>query len=339
MSFSLYICALAITDTMALLIGRKENFNCNLVISSLFVTMKPLYSFRLICTSLSTCSFIFTGCRHLIILQHLQNPPGPFLYCKIWITGTWTSSLCSTLFILSMTFDRFYSIIRPHKAASFNTVKRAKITIVFIVLFSIIFNIPHLFITLQIGKQCVPFGNAMKSISGQAYYWVSLIINFFLPFVLLLIMNNVIIHTLRKRSTSNITRYESQDQGHGQTPKMKVSEKQIYITLLLVTFGFLILNAPGYAFFVYVMYADFRTSAYTFASYFLFNNAARQAYYTNYGINFFFYVITGKKFRSDLVKLFKCKSVKSTDLSVLSSSDTITKLSTVPSHVELKFSK
>ena len=33
-----------------------------------------------------------------------------------------------------MTFERFYSIIRPHKAASFNTVKRTKITILIIVI-------------------------------------------------------------------------------------------------------------------------------------------------------------------------------------------------------------
>ena len=32
-------------------------------------------------------------------------------------------------------------------------------------------------------------------------------------------------------------------------------------------------------------------------------------YYTNYGINFFFYVISGKKFRSDLVQLFLKKSL------------------------------
>ena len=30
--------------------------------------------------------------------------------------------------ILNMTFERFYGIIKPHKAVSFNTVKRAKIT-------------------------------------------------------------------------------------------------------------------------------------------------------------------------------------------------------------------
>ena len=98
-----------------------------------------------------------------------------------------------------MTFERFYSIIRPHKAASFNTVKRAKIFVTCIVCVSIVFNIPHLFTTKQVGKSCVPFGNAIVYITGQLYCWLSLTVNFFLPFLLLLIMNNIIIKTLRKR--------------------------------------------------------------------------------------------------------------------------------------------
>ena len=83
---------------------------------------------------------------------------------------------------------------------------------------------------------------------------VSTVISFFLPFVLLLIMNSVIIHTLRKRS--KLTRSDTVHQGHGQgqndgeSPKSKTSETQIYVILLLITFGFLILTTPNYAMFL-----------------------------------------------------------------------------------------
>ena len=140
-----------------------------------------------------------------------------------------------------MTFERFYSIIRPQKAASFNTVKRAKITILCIVILSIIYNIPHLFVTLPEGRACVPFGNAIQTDVGLFYYWFSLIINFALPFILLLIMNCVIIHTIRTRSNLIITR--SAEDGQASS-RIKHSEMQIYIILLLVTFGFLILMTP-----------------------------------------------------------------------------------------------
>ena len=44
----------------------------------------------------------------------------------------------------------------------------------------------------------------------------------------------------------------------------------------------------------------------TFAGYYLFGEISSKAYYTNYGINFFFYVISGQKFRTDLVRLVTC---------------------------------
>ena len=126
--------------------------------------------------------------------------PSQYWFCTLNNTILWMTTLCSTLFILSMTFDRFYGIIKPHKAAAFNTMKRTRITITSIVIFSILFNVPHLFISIAEGRQCVPFAKGMDLFVGQLYYWLSFIINFALPFVLLLVMNSVIINTVRKKS-------------------------------------------------------------------------------------------------------------------------------------------
>ena len=230
--------------------------------------------------------------------------PSKFWYCDIWILISWASSLCSTLFILNMTFERFYSIIRPHKATSFNTFKRAKITILYIVCISTSFNIPHLFMTLRNDVSCIPFGMGGVYVSVKVYYWFSLILNFFLPIVLLLIMNCVIIRTLRSRSVDQ--KLQRQGRNEGQTSKMKNTERQIFITLLLVTFGFLVLNAPAYSFFVYTQVYDFHKSPKSYAVYNLFIEIASKSYYTNYGINFFFYVMSGRKFRADLVRLVTC---------------------------------
>ena len=124
-------------------------------------------------------------------------------------------------------------------------------------------------------------------------------------------MNSVIIHTLRKRSRSNITRSDTVNQGQGQSHhegeshKGKNSETQIYIILLLITFGFLILTTPNYAMFLYAILYDFEQSPEAFAGYHLFYNVLRQTYYTNHAINFYLYVISGQKFRADLIALFK----------------------------------
>ena len=47
-----------------------------------------------------------------------------------------SSIQCSTYFIVAMTFERFYSIVRPQKAVSFSTVKKARTIIIFIIVFS-----------------------------------------------------------------------------------------------------------------------------------------------------------------------------------------------------------
>ena len=173
-------------------------------------------------------------------------------YCHLGNGILLASTMASTLFIIFMTFERFYSILRPHKAASFNTIKRAKITIVCAVLFSYAYNFPHFILTKQVGNQWIPYGSAMKYTLGQFYYWFSTVLSFFLPCVLLLIMNSFIIHTLRKRSRSNLTRSDTQSQGQsqngqGHSSRIKNSEYQIFTSLLFITFAFLILNTPPYA--------------------------------------------------------------------------------------------
>ena len=256
-------------------------------------------------------------------------PTNPVLYCNMTIPMFFTATLCSTLLVLSMTFDRFYSIIRPHKAASFNTIKRAKITIFCIYLFSISFNIPHWFTTFNIGWLCLPFGNklVMSKSYSQFYYWASFVLQFAFPFVSLLIMNSVIIHTLRNR-TKIVKSEEGHNKGQGQSTKMKNSEKQVFAILLLVTFGFLILATPMYVFFLLNLIVDFSVSPKRFAVHHLFSGVAQKLHFTNHGINFFFYVISGQKFRTDLIKLFKREDASSYQTGTLFSvsNDTSNKL-------------
>ena len=236
-------------------------------------------------------------------------PPNQYWHCTLIFFFMLTSTMCSTFFIMSMTFERFYSIIRPHKAASFNTVKRAKNTIVGIVVLCLLYNSPHFVVSIHHGRRCVPYGKAVPFV--QVYYWFSFSLSFIIPFISLLSMNTVIIHTLRKRSQSTLTMSDTQGQvhniRHGQTVKIKNSESQIYIMLLVVTFGFLILITPGYLIVLYVLVVDYTKTPQLYAGYYFFYHFGSKLYYTNSGINFYLYVISGQKFRSDLVNLFRCK--------------------------------
>ena len=158
-----------------------------------------------------------------------------FMFCAVGTTVLYVSTQSSSWFIISMTFERFYSIIRPHKAASVNTVKKAKIIIVSILFLSTICSIPMLFLTTPDGNICVVYVRGMDHLAAKMYYWADQVVGFIFPFIALLTMNTVIIHTLRKRSTLLLTRSETLDEGQGQnqghSSKMKSSEKQIIINV------------------------------------------------------------------------------------------------------------
>ena len=254
-------------------------------------------------------SFITLGLGSYLnsVQKGIDFPPNQHWFCAIVTTILWTAALSSTLFILNMTFDRFYSIIRPHKAASFNTVRRAKITIAFVIIISVLFNIPYLYAITYVGRNCL----ADQSETWKAFYhWLNYVTQFAIPFVSLLSMNSVIIHILRNRSRfmkkPNLRSDESQ--GQGQSSKMKTSEKQTYAILLLVAFSFFILITPLYVCLLYIAFVDFTKSPKFYAKFYLIFNTAHKMFYTNNGINFFLCVISGRKFRNEVLQLFKCKN-------------------------------
>ena len=169
------------------------------------------------------------------------------------------------------------------------------------VTFAFLFNLPNLFYSKDNGSSC--HYNILLPLF-DVYYWLNFIFTFLLPFIFLLSMNVVIIHTLRKRSSKNIRMFRNQGHNEGQALRIKNTERQIYITLLLVTFGFLVLTTPSKIMPLYVQAFGYGEAPEMFAIFYLFYQLSHKALYTNNGINFFLYIISGQKFRADLIKLF-----------------------------------
>ncbi len=239
--------------------------------------------------------------------------PDRYWFCAIAVPILFMGFLCGAFLILAMTFARFYSIIRPLRAAAFNTTRRAKITIASIVAASCIYNIPHFFTTSE-GTSCLPYGN-FKHIPYtivQFYYWFSFVSNVCFPFVSLLVMNTVIIKTIRNRF-----RTDSNDANENQT---KNADKQMIRILLLVTFSYLALTTPGYVMFLLATYVNFQASPKLFSDFILLYSVVQKLHFTNNGINFFLYVISGKKFRNDLFDLFTKRKLETSNSSSITTS-------------------
>ena len=84
---------------------------------------------------------------------------------------------------------------------------------------------------------------------------------------------------------------------------MKNTENQLTIMLLLVTTLFLILMIPTYIRFLYTTFVGTETPV-KYANMMFFYHVSHKLYFTNNGINFFLYCISGQKFRDDLKELF-----------------------------------
>ena len=252
------------------------------------------------------CIFILALSRFLNLVHGVEMPPNQYRYCTLLVMFVYASVQCSTYFIVAMSFERFYSIIRPHKAASFNTVKKARIIIMSIIVFSFSYYSPYLFIGANDGRNCIPNRFASDNVYGKLYFWTSEIVDFILPFLSLVKMNSVITHTLRQRSKLNFMRSEEQGKNDDRNSKNRNSEKQVYSILFLVTFGYFILTFPGKALRFYLTFYKGHSAKY-YAGLHLLDQAGGKLYYTNHGINFFLYVMSGQKFRTDLKNMFLSK--------------------------------
>ena len=237
----------------------------------------------------------------------VKMPPNQRWYCRIQQLTLYSSFMWSCYILITMTFERFYSIIRPHKAALLNTVKKARIIIICVFMFGFLYSIPYLFITDNSGKLCVPNRFASDNGFGELYYWLTEILIFIFPCLSLLTMNSVIIHTLRKRSKQNLTESAAEGQSEDRNVKRKQSEKQIVTMLLVITFVFVALNITTRALVFYLTFYSANTANY-YAGLHLFYQIGEKAFYTNHGINFYLYVMSGKKFRTDLKALFISKN-------------------------------
>ena len=93
-------------------------------------------------------------------------------------------------------------------------------------MFGFAYCIPYLFIAGNDGKFCIVNRFASDNVLGEMYHWLTEIFIFPFPFLALLTMNSIIIHTLRKRQKLKILEMSAESKAEDQNLKFKHSEKQ-----------------------------------------------------------------------------------------------------------------
>ena len=117
-------------------------------------------------------------------------------------------------------------------------------------------------------------------------------------------MNFVIVQTIRnsrkmfRSNTTDFTRENVPDANKFMDTRdrtMKSAENQLTIMLLLVTMLFLVVLIPTYIRFMYLTFVE-RDNPSKYASSMLFFQVTYRLYTTNFGINFFLFVLVDRNF-------------------------------------------
>ena len=217
----------------------------------------------------------------------------------------------ATYQVLAMTLDKYVAIKWPHRAAIYSTPSRARFIALGVLVCTLSYNVPHLFLGGLLGGQCLAY--VVGGTITRVYSCISFSLNGIIPFSMLIYMNYVIVHAVSKsrkmfRGTTSSDKNNDirTNQGTNTRPRtMKSAENQLTIMLLLVTLLFSILLIPTYIRFIYLTFVKSDTPL-KYARSMLIFQVTYKLYVTNSGVNFFLYCISGRKFRSDLKAIICC---------------------------------
>ena len=148
-------------------------------------------------------------CLHVFLVAAMEVHGWNSVECKFVAFGALFALQNCTFLIVAMTVDKYIAVKWPHRAATYSTPGRARITATCVYLCVFMYNIPHFFLSGMIGDQCIAF--AISGLITRIYSWLSFVVNAIIPFSLLIHMNHVIVKTVRAsrkmfRSNGNNTR-------------------------------------------------------------------------------------------------------------------------------------
>ena len=252
--------------------------------------------------------------------------------CKIFIWLLDTFQHNGVLLILSVTLDRFVAVRFPFNAAAWCRAKRAKIVSACVFVVVAVYSLPHLLFNYA-DEQLVCMLCSFDNILCVIHLWVTAFIAFAIPFVLLLSINVVIIRTVRNSmkyqskyplescgdttttdqsedidtSGQSVASVSQSERGEARSKNQQLSSKDrnLIAMLLLVSFVFLLLNAPRFMRIIIFATVKFDPTPERIALNTLAFHVTNKLYFSNNACNFFLYCVSGSKFRRDFKALFR----------------------------------
>jgi len=277
-SSTIFILALAVTDTLMLLLGLLQYW--------------VLFNFLPTVLTDAHCKGMF----------FVVNAFGNYSH---WI-------------IVCFSIDRLIAVRFPMRSINWLTSKKAKLCLCFITAFAILKNLHYLWTTdffynPKTGAAICAFGLKNKAPWISIYQGFEVTVSSILPFVIIsfcniMIIKNVRITRKRLRKSRYISTKQCTSGNQQQQQQLKLASKDdgLTKTLVIVSTVFIITTCPLLVFRFYFANTDISKSTIrTQALYNLGHHICHKLWYTNNGVNFILYCWFSKSFRKNLMKLVK----------------------------------
>ena len=229
--------------------------------------------------------------------------------CKIIVFLGYVCSDTSVWLIIAVTAERFCVVYFPLHAPRLCNVKNARIVIFAIVLlfssinghflWSVELEINHFNETVL--KTCHSRKN-YQFLVEIVWPWIDAVIYSFVPFVLILVFNILIIRQvfMAKKTRSKMLQLSACQRHLVKPTRYKTqceTSRKITCMLLVISFTFLLTTLPVNITLIVSTVTSHSDSVDSFAKMQLANTLTVLLMYTNHCINFFLYCATGRKFR------------------------------------------
>ncbi|KAK6180130.1 hypothetical protein SNE40_012335 [Patella caerulea] len=231
--------------------------------------------------------------------------------CKTFSFMSYWSFDIAAWILVAMTIDRFLAIHYPLKVAKYATTKRARKTIITIIVIFAGIN-AHFFFILTINSRgsCTAL-DEHKNFFNLVWPWLDATVYSFLPFIILVIFNSLIIYDHHKAVIRRSSLQPNMVSGSNIQPFYRnYANRRLTIMLLMVSISFLITSSPKTILIIIRPYAFNVLDGGTginfplLATYTLTSSIANLLIYTNHSLNFLLYCMSGLRFRTELKHIF-----------------------------------
>ncbi|XP_071105022.1 probable G-protein coupled receptor 139 [Haliotis cracherodii] len=226
--------------------------------------------------------------------------------CKIFNFLTYWSFDFAAWILVAMTVERYIAIHFPFTVTKHATIPRAKVVSIFLGVIFVGIN-AHFFATVTISDRgyCSSQEEYIR-FNDYVFPWIDAALYSFIPFIVLLVFNILIILDSRKAIKRQQT-LQASSLNNTNTFTIR-SNSRLTVMLLSVSLTFLVASAPKAALIIIKPYTfDFYDGPlvdfHLLSKYTLTASVMNFLTYGNHAINFLLYCINGQKFRSELKRL------------------------------------